>query len=171
MIVGSTVFVLGAAIGVPAVFTERDPSRRQQLLESQRTRWVVAQPGYGLGALVAAAGPLALADGPQALFAAAGAVLLAGALAWCWSVYQRARGIPEFAHGLLPSWPFVAYVLMTIAGLALLGAGLLRGRFPGWVGWLTIGADAVFLAAYARFRDIPPFVFYLLLTVVGIAVL
>jgi hypothetical protein len=31
--------------------------------------------------------------------------------------------------------------LATIGGLAPLGAGLLAGGFPLWLGWLTLGAD------------------------------
>jgi hypothetical protein len=54
-------------------------------------------------------------------------------------------------------------VLLTIGGLALLGAGLLAGRFPAWLGRLTLGADLIFLAGYLWLKDIPPFVFYLLL--------
>jgi hypothetical protein len=60
-------------------------------------------------------------------------------------------------------------VLLTIARIALLAFGLLIGDFRSWIGWVTVGADAVFLAGYLRFKDIPPFVFYLLLTLVGVA--
>jgi len=42
---------------------------------------------------------------------------------------------------------------------------------PVWLGWVTLTAGAFFLVGYLRFRDIPPFVFYVLLTVVGVAVL
>ncbi len=54
-------------------------------------------------------------------------------------------------------------------GLALLGAGLLAVDLPAWLGWLILGTDLVFLAAYLRLGDIPPFVFYVLLLVTGIA--
>jgi hypothetical protein len=37
------------------------------------------------------------------------------------------------------------------------------------LGWLTLGADLIFLAGYLWFKDIPPFVFYLLLLLVGLA--
>jgi hypothetical protein len=60
-------------------------------------------------------------------------------------------------------------VLLTIGGLALLGVGLLAGGFPAWLGWLTLGANLLFLAGYLWLRDIPPFVFYLLLLLVGLA--
>jgi hypothetical protein len=57
-------------------------------------------------------------------------------------------------------------MLLTIGGLALLGAGLLAGGFPAWLGWLTLIADLIFLAGYPWFKDLPSFVFYLL---VGLA--
>jgi hypothetical protein len=47
---------------------------------------------------------------------------------------------------------------------------LLSGDWPRRPGWLTLAADAVFVLAYLRSRDIPPFVFYLLLGVVGAVV-
>jgi hypothetical protein len=85
-----------------------------------------------------------------------------------WSLYLRGTRVSEFAFGTLPGWPFSTYVLLTIGGLALLGIGLLIGGFPVWLSWLTLGADIVFLAGYLRFKDIPPFVFYLLLLLVGL---
>jgi hypothetical protein len=60
---------------------------------------------------------------------------------------------------------------LTIGGIALLAFGLLAGDFRPWLGWVTLGADAIFLAGYLYVRDIPPFVFYLLFTAVGLAVL
>jgi hypothetical protein len=106
----------------------------------------------------------------RALVSVAAAALWIGALAWSWSVYLRGTRVADFAYGRLPGWPFALYVLLTIAGLILLGAGFLVGSFPGWIGWVTIAANLVFLVAYLRFGDLPPFVFYLLLILVGIAI-
>jgi len=51
------------------------------------------------------------------------------------------------------------------AGLLLLGA------WPTWTGWLTVVATGLFVVLYVRLRDLPPFVFYVVLTVVGVGVL
>ena len=137
--------------------------------------WRLGQPLYALGALVAAVGVGSLAVEDEASSAlwlwGAGALLVLGALAWTWSVYRRALSPREFALGQLPGRPFVAYVWLTLAGLLLLGLGILWGDWPAWLGWLVVGADAVFVIGYLRYRDIPPFVFYALLLVVGLAVL
>jgi hypothetical protein len=90
---------------------------------------------------------------------------------WAWSVYLRATRVSEFAFGTLPRWPFTTYVLLTIGGLGLLGVGLLASGYPGWLDWLTLAVDILFLGIYLRFEDIPPFVFYLLLTLVGAVML
>jgi hypothetical protein len=175
LIVGSLVFCVSAAVGVPRVFGERDPEARLRMLEEHIGWWRAAQPLYVAGPLIASVGVGVLAGGTEGgarvWFGASCAVLLAGVLAWSRSVYLRATRVPEFAYGTLPGWPFRSYVLLTNAGLALLGIGLLVGDFPAWTGWLSLGADAVFLGAYLRFGDVPPFVFYLLLIVVGVAVL
>jgi hypothetical protein len=176
LILGSTLFLLGAAIGVPRVWSEQDPQARQRLLEEHRGIWRVSQPFYAGGAVIAATGVGYLAaDAPagetRTLFTIACALLIVGALAWSWSVYLRAIRIADFAHGRLPGWPFTTYVWLTITALMLLGVGLLAGGYPAWSGWLTIGAAASFLAIYVRFKDIPPFVFYLLLPMVGVVML
>jgi hypothetical protein len=173
LIVGSVVFLIGAAIGVPRVFTEPDPSERLRMVTERLGSWRVAQPLYGLGPLIAAAGVGVLAATEsdrmsQTMVAVACAATGVGGITWGWSLYLRGTRIREFAFGTLPGWPFVTYIFMTMAGLALLGIGFLAGEFPGWLGWLTLGADLVFLLAYLRFRDIPPFVFYLLFLAVGV---
>ena len=175
LIVGSVVFFVGAAIGVPAVFTQTDPQVRLRMLTERRRAWQVAQPLYGVGPGIATAGVGVLAAssgrGAGAVLAASCGTFAVGALAWWWSLFLRGTRVSDFAFGELPSWPFATYVLFTIAGIALLGLGLLIGEFPTWLGWVTLAADVVFLAGYLRFGDIPPFVFYALLTVVGVGVL
>lgn len=177
LISGSTVFLFGAAIGVPKVFTERDPKARLRMVEDRLGIWRIAQPFYGLGPIIASVGVgyLAAAEPTggwaRTVLAAASVALVIGALTWSWSVYLRATRISEFASGTLPGWPFATYVLLTIGGLGLLSIGLLTGGFPVWLGWLTLGADILFLSIYLRFRDIPPFVFYIVLTLVGVVVL
>jgi hypothetical protein len=175
---GSAIFLLGAAIGVPAVFLRRDPDARHHLLRNNLSRWRIAQPLYGLGPLLAAAGVGVLAteaSGAAARTAAtvASLTLAAGAFAWTRSLYQRMTRIAEFAHGNLPRWPFATYVLLTICGLAMLAVALLADdraddRARG-IAWTTIAADVAFLAAYLRYSDLPPFVFYLLFPVVAAA--
>ena len=176
LIAGSVLFLIGAAIAVPAVFTESDPRARLRLLEEHRCAWLAGQPLYALGPMIAALGVGRLAaDAPagwtRAVLWGAAAALLTGSLAWVWSVSQRASRISEFAFGTLPGWPFTTYVLLTIGGLGLLGSALLASGAQRWLAWLTLGADVLYLAAYLRFGDIPPFVFYLLLALVGVVVL
>lgn len=175
VLVGSGVFFLGAAVGVPRVFTERDPARRLRMLEDRLTAWRLAQPLYALGPLVVAVGVGVLAGSTsgtaRVALALACTALLAGALSWTWSTVQRGARHQEFAASTLPGWPFATYVWLTLAGLLALGSGLLLADVPAWTGWLTLAADLLFALAYLRFRDIPPFVFYVLLVPVGIAIL
>lgn len=175
LIVGSVVFFLGAAIGVPGVFTRTDPQVRLRMLTERRRAWQVAQPLYGVGPGFATAGVGVLAassgGGAAVVLAASCGMLAVGVLAWWWSLFLRGTRLSDFAFGELPSWPFATYVLLTVAGIALLGLGFLLGEFQTWLVWVTLVADAVFLVGYLRFRDIPPFVFYVLLTVVGVGVL
>jgi hypothetical protein len=83
LVAGPVTFLAGAALGVPRVFTEPDPDARLRLLSALPGRWRAAQPLYGLGALLSAAGAGALAAGAAFLFQAVACLALtAGALAW-----------------------------------------------------------------------------------------
>ncbi|HXJ64101.1 MAG TPA: hypothetical protein VNN79_10135 [Actinomycetota bacterium] len=173
LIVGAVVFWVGAAIGVPRVFTEGDPNARLKMLQTRARSWRAAQPLYGLGALIAALGVGVLAAhwnegrGRAVLWIGFASMSFA-AMAWCWSLYLRGTRIRDFALGSLSAWPFRTYVVLTIAGLALLGVSILLADIPAWPGWVAIGADILFLVGYLRFGDIPPFVFYGVLLVIGV---
>lgn len=173
VVLGSTIFCVGAGIGVPRVFSEPDPATKLRMLEDRLVLWRVAQPFYAVGPLVAASGVGFLAASVDAGSERAPLVfscllLFVGALCWTRSVYLRFRHVREFALGGLPGWPFAAYVWLTLAGLSALGIGVLLAGFPTWTGWVTLSACLVFLVGYVRFKDIPPFAFYLLLPLVSL---
>lgn len=174
LITGSVVFLVGAAIAVPRVFSEPDRTEKWRLISARLVWWRLGQPLYAIGALLAAlgVGPLAASTDTagRMLLAVSCAFLLLGASAWSWSVYLRGTDPRAFAMGDLPGWPFATYIWSTLIGLAFLGVGLLLGDWPGWLGWVTLAAAALFAAGYVRFGDLPPFVFYLLFLTVGFAV-
>jgi len=66
LIIGSLVFGVGAAVGVPGVFTQRDPQARLRMLTERLRSWRIAQPLYGLGPIIAAAGVGSLAGDASA---------------------------------------------------------------------------------------------------------
>lgn len=172
VVAGSVVFLVGASIGVPRVFTEPDVDERRRMLEAGRSRWRAAQPMYAAGALIAAIGvgvrATSMAEAPLVGVALSCVLLVVGALCWSVSVHARGRDIEGFVRGTLSQWPFRAYVWLTLAGLVALGVGLVGSDVAAWTGWLAVVASLVFAAVFVRFGDIPPFVFYLLLPVVSL---
>ena len=86
-------------------------------------------------------------------------------------VVRRAVRVEDFAFARLPGWPFRSYVWLTIGGLATLGAGLVTGGISVWLGRLTVAVAVLCTAAYVSFKDIPPFVFYILFVVIGVVLL
>jgi hypothetical protein len=68
----------------------------------------------------------------------------------------------------MPGWPFRTYVVLTLAGLAGVGAALLIGTAPTWLGWAVLIADLGYVLLYLATDDLPPSVLYVLLLVVGI---
>src|SRR5258708_16690273 len=105
--IGSLILGPGAQVGVPKVFTERDPNTRLRLLEQGLTAWRVAQPLYGVGPMVAAiaVGYLA-ATTPHAsspiVLAPASLALVIGSLAWSWSLFLLSPPISTFSFLQLP---------------------------------------------------------------------
>ncbi len=173
LIAGAVVFLVGAAIGVPRVFLVTDPQERLRMLTARLGLWRSAQPLYGLGAILSAAGvgvlaAVAEAPGARVVLWGSCAVMTLGALAWCRSLFLRGTRVADFAAGSLPGWPFTTYALSTIGGLLLLGAGLFGAGLPAWLGWCDLAATLAFLVGFLWAKDIPPFLFYLLLGVVGV---
>ena len=66
---------------------------------------------------------------------------------------------------------FPAYTLLTQLGLLAFGVAYLRAGYPAWLGGLTLGGAVVFFVVfsvvYLVFKDIPPFVYYVLTFIAG----
>jgi hypothetical protein len=173
LIIGSIIFIIAAFSPISRVFGEPDPARKLEIMEKGRTGWTISQVLFVLGASVTAIGlglvAYRLRGSPGAPLAWLGfGVVAVGAVLWDWHVYLRALDPAAFAFGTLPAWQFVAYTLLTLAGLAAFGVVYLRAGFPAWLGGVTIAGAAVLLVLYLVFRDMPPFVYYILTLLAGI---
>lgn len=176
VILGSILFLIAAFSPAARVFAETDAGRKLEMILADRRAWTISQWLFALGALVTAGGLLLvlLVDGapfPSPWSYLAAVMLLVGAGLWSWHVYLRAVDPQAFVQGDLPAWHFVAYTLATQAGLATLGFVILRmgaqSRLPGWLGWLLIGGCALLFIIYLLFKDMPPFVYYILTLLLG----
>ncbi|MEO6088474.1 MAG: hypothetical protein ABIQ18_35720 [Umezawaea sp.] len=166
---GVLVFFVGAAYGVPRVFVGGLPEERLALLTARARAWRLAQIPYSVGPLLVGIGVLVTAIGwsgvPRLLAGAAGAMMFGGALLWSVTCLRRGQRMEEFVRGELPAGPWRGYVWLTMLGLALLGLACLGVSV--WIAALLLISAVVFAAAFVVMRDIPPFVFYLVLGVVG----
>jgi hypothetical protein len=173
LIIGSIIFIIAAFGPVSRVFAEPDPARKLDIIEEGGTQWTISQVLFALGASVTAIGlglaAYLLRNSPGAPLAWLGfAAVAVGAILWDWHVILRALDPAAFAHGTLPLWQFTAYTLLTTAGLAAFGVVYLRAGFPTWLGVLTIAGAAALFVLYLVFKDMPPFVYYLLTLLAGI---
>jgi hypothetical protein len=175
LIIGSVLFFIAAFSPIAQVFTEPDATQKMEIINNGGSAWIVDQIFFCLGSLVTGAG-LALTVNqhrniPGATWAFLGVAAIAlGAVLWSWNVYQRTIAPQAFVTGTLPVWPFIAYTLLTQAGLVAIGILLLRSTLPGWVGWMLIGGSIFFFVAFIILKDMPPFVYYILTILTGIII-
>lgn len=173
ILAGTLVFFAGVTFGVPQVFVTRTPEARLALLQSRAVAWRTAQWFYAGGPVLTGVGVLTLAatwsGTARLLVGAAGGALLVGAVLFSVACARRGRRIEAFARGELPAGPWLGYVWLTLAGLALLGLASLS--YETWVGVLLLIAAAAFTILFVVARDIPPFTFYVVLTVFGVWIL
>lgn len=175
IIIGSVLFMAAAFSPISKVFGTPDPAEKLAIIQGAPTQWAVAQILFAVGSLVTAAGVGMLAyraagDGASLLLMAATAVMAVGAVLWSWHTYERGVDPAAFTTGALAAWPFVVYSLLSMAGLALIGTAVLQTELAAWLGWLCIGSAALFLVLAVIFRDIPPFVYYVVTLTVGIMI-
>lgn len=176
ILIGSILFLVAAFSPITRVFGLRSAEEKLALITNARRAWGVSQVLFSLGAIVTALGvafaAYALKDQPQApLLFTATAFLAIGAGAWARHVYLRAIDPQAFVSGALPGWHFALYTLLTTGAFLLIGIALLRMGFSPWGGWILVGGALLFFILYVIFKDMPPFVHYLLGLVLGFVLL
>ena len=173
LIIGSILFFIAAFSPIAQVFSEPDAAKKLEIVMNGRMDWSVDQIFFALGALVTAVGlyltvnQLRNIPGSGWAFLGVAAVGI-GAILWSWDVYLRGIDPQAFVQGTLPAWPFIAYTVLTQAGLAAVGSGLIRSTLPHWIGWVLIGGSLLFFVVYLLFKDMPPFAYYVLTLPAGI---
>ena len=177
LIVGSILFQVAAFSPISlAFFTERNVARRMEIVLNDQRAWTVSQIFFALGAIVTAVG-IGLAayylrklPGSGLAYLGSAAILIGAAL-WAWHVFLRTVDATAFVEGLLPAWPFIVYTFLTQAGLAAVGFMLLRSEMPGWIGWTVIGGVVLLFLLYLLLKDVPPFLYYILTFLMGLAMI
>jgi hypothetical protein len=172
LICGSIVFLSASFSPTTQVYIEPSPAARLAIIQEARTLWNAVQFIYTFGAVlsaIAAVGIIYSLPRRSSLpLILAGLALLGGALFF--SLYAGFRMTnPESWVLVSPPHPlFLAYTLLTQAGLFVFGAILLRTKTSPRLGWALVGGALLLFSMTLIFRDMPPFAYYLLLLAAGL---
>lgn len=172
LLTGCLLFLAAAFNPSAMAFPAAGAEAKLKIIREHHVLWVLSQYGFGLGAVVTAAGFVLLASahaGGTRLVGLVSYGMLAGALVWGINLIQRATDVEGFAAGTHPVWPFLAYTLLTMLALAVWGWFYLQGDFPAWLGWATLVPILILFVLLVVLRDLPPFVYYVItLMTVGV---
>lgn len=173
--IGASIFLAAAFAPMSRVFAVRSPDEKLAIINRSLGFWRLFQVLFALGALITALGVGLLEFSQYWRFTVQqflpAVLLLIGAVPWCAHVYLRAVNPQAFALGALPAWHFKLYTLLTLAGFFLLGIELLYLMGGSWQGFFLMGASMLIFMLYQQFKDMPPFVYYLLALVLGVSIL
>ncbi|MGW4929376.1 hypothetical protein ACWEOH_09500 [Agromyces sp. NPDC004153] len=177
MIAGSALFIIGSNLPISGrVFPEPDSAAKLASITDAPGEWTAAQVLFALGPILTTTGVALLSSHARRqsfapiLWTSTG-LLAAGTLLWIWVVAARTADPGAFAEGSLPTWPEFLFLVLTEAGLVILGVALLLSSLAAWVGWVVIVVTVLMLVATLVFGDIVPFAPFLVPLLVGVALL
>jgi hypothetical protein len=173
LIAGSVLFLIAAFSPISRIFGIPSAEVKLQIILSSPNQWLVAQILFALGAIVTVVGVGMIGhffntQSFSVFLSTSTMILLAGAFLWSWHVYLRAIDPRLFVDGKISVWYFALYTFLTQIGLVLFGIALLRMEIQDWVGWMVIGSTGIFFLLTIIFRDMPPFVYYIITMIAGI---
>jgi hypothetical protein len=184
LIAGAVLFFMAAfsPISMRVFRMDITPEEQIQIVTDGRTAWVISSVLFGAGSIVAVLGLFLFARAvsgslsvPTTLIAYGAAIIsLVGAIFWVVVVYLRITHTPEqiFLEGSLGGqWMFPLYTILTQVALIAFGFVLLQTEYPVWLGWGVITLVSLTVIGAIIFRDMPPFVHYIWLLIVGCTVL
>lgn len=175
IIVGSLLFLIAAFSPISRVFGESSAAVKLEIIMESLNQWKFSQFLFAAGTFVTAigiglTGILYRTQSISMIIYLSMVLLLIGVVFWTWHVYLRAVDPLAFTEGSIPAWLFVTYTFLTQAGLILFGVALLGMGLPDWTGWLMIGSMVLFFLLTIIFKDMPPFVYYIITLVTGVMI-
>lgn len=164
---------------VGSVHTVKDSATRLELLEKHERLWVLGQFLAAAGTAAAPVGfvrlaqqfrssPAAVPEVTRNLATVAAGMLSAGSPLFTVALADRAAHIRKFAFREGANWPFLTYAGLQTAGVGTLGAALQSSPLKGPAAFSSAASAPLFAAILVHYKDIPPFIFYLLELAVGI---
>jgi hypothetical protein len=170
---GSLLFLIAAFLPYSRVFAEPDAGKKLAVIMEMKKMWTIGQVLFGLGAVLTVLGLGFLTYGFRDLSMARWAyfgvgLMFLGSLLWCWHLWERSIDPEAFVNGLHTPYLFAIYSILTQAGMALIGILLLRSCIVNWVGWMFIIGAGLFFLLMVIFRDMPPFVYYVLTMIAAV---
>jgi hypothetical protein len=174
--IGSVLFLVAALLPYSRVFAEPVAERKMEIITSMRGQWNVAQILFGLGSIVTVIGLGLMVMGfketsLKSLAYTAIILMITGALLWSWSVTERIISPEGFVTGNNTPYLFLIYSILTQVGLFLIGFFMLKTAVANWLGWMFIIGSLLLFILMGIFRDMPPFVYYVLTLVLAISLL
>lgn len=175
IIIGSILFLVAAFSPVSRIFGEPSPEKKLNIIMQSLNQWKVTQFLFAAGAIVTGigiglTGILFRNHSVTTTIYLSAALILLAAVFWVWHVYLRAVYPLAFTDRKIPVWLFAVYTLLTQAGLIVFGIALLSTGLPSCTGWLMIGSMVFFFLLTIIFKDMPPFVYYLMTLVIGVMI-
>lgn len=176
---GSGLFIIAAFTPLTFRVIMADVQQRIDLIQNERTGWVILNILFGAGSVMAVVGLALFAQHLQSIETNAlikvisylGAAAAAfGALCWVIIVYNRAALSPQEVGSNLGinNWLFPSFTLLTQVALMIVGFVLIQNGYPAWQGWGMLVLAGLSIIAYLIFKDMPPFIHYVLLLILGI---
>lgn len=171
---GSLLFLVAAFLPYSKAFVEPVAEKKLEIILGMKNMWIFGHILFGLGSIITVVAlgiqSYGLKEIAYSMWSHLGVILLSlGAVLWCWTVIDRIINPEDFAYGRNTPYLFPAYSLLTQVGLAFIGIMLLKASVANWIAWMFIVGSAVLFLLMVIFKDMPPFVYYVLTIVAAVA--
>ncbi len=173
LIVGTIIVYVGFSIFPSRIYTATDLDLKVSLVDKYPGRWTLSQSMVILGSTVSVIG-LALVtawlrginSAPLALVGLA--AVTTGGVLWIWHLAMRIINPQRFARGESLFWPFLAYSILTPAGLVFYGIAFWLDEINTLLGVGLCVLGVIVLILEYILKDMPPFVHYAMTLAIGL---
>jgi hypothetical protein len=152
LIAGFMVLTFGFVASVRGIYQTPDLTKRVQMINEEKYRWIVGQSSLALGFVIITVGygflVSRLRSEGSAWIPTIGAVcLIAGLVSGIYFIYRQTTDPLGAFSGQYPGFEPL-YNGLSLAGLILMGISFLQVGLPAWLGFLTGGSALLYLIIF-----------------------